>query len=188
MIGVELVECLVHHGVEVDFLIREPWYWPMALSRDEGRFIEEHIRHQGVNLRLEEEVVEVAAGANGRVASVRTSKGNDIPCQMLGICIGVRPQIEWLRQVRTPPALGRGVQVASSFLTSLPDVWAAGDCAEFPDNPKGVGRINFGWRSAIRQGQLAGENMAGGNRRFGGNPEDYFWALFGFPLMDRARK
>jgi hypothetical protein len=30
--------------------------------------------------------------------------------------------------------------------------------------------------------------MAGGNKRFGGDEEDYFWALFGFSLLDRSRK
>jgi 3-phenylpropionate/trans-cinnamate dioxygenase ferredoxin reductase subunit len=84
--------------------------------------------------------------------------------------------------------VGMGVLVDDFLRTSAPNVYAAGDCAEFADKPKKVGRINFGWRSAIKQGQLAGENMAGGNRRFGSEQENYFWALFGFSLQDRARK
>jgi hypothetical protein len=29
--------------------------------------------------------------------------------------------------------------------------------------------------------------MAGGNRRFGSEQENYFWALFGFPLLERSK-
>jgi NADPH-dependent 2,4-dienoyl-CoA reductase/sulfur reductase-like enzyme len=85
--------------------------------------------------------------------------------------------------------MGTGILVDDSLQTSVPGIYAAGDCAEFMvDRTKGVTRINFGWRSAIRQGSLAGENMAGGKTRLIRNPEDYFWALFGFPLLDRSRK
>ncbi|MHB8833163.1 MAG: hypothetical protein ACYC9V_08300, partial [Desulfobacteria bacterium] len=47
-------------------------------------------------------------------------------------------------------------------------------------------RINFGWRSAIKQGQLAGENMAGGVKVYIRNAEDYFGLLYGAPLPERA--
>ena len=39
----------------------------------------------------------------------------------------------------------------------------------------------------IKQGKLAGENMAGGNERFGKAQEDFFWVLFGHPLTERSK-
>jgi hypothetical protein len=41
---------------------------------------------------------------------------------------------------------------------------------------------------ARNEGQLAGENMGGGNKRFGGSEEDCVRALFGFALLARAKK
>jgi len=160
LIGVELVECLVHHGIAVDFLVRESWYWPMALSKDEGDLVSAHIRHRGVRLHLETEVAQVSSDTALRVSGVRTNTGQDLPCQMLGICIGVRPATDWLKGVATPPDLGRGVKVTSSFETSLPDVWAAGDCAEFA-SPDGSSKLEQIWYSAKRQGELAGRAMLG---------------------------
>src|SRR5260221_1265847 len=116
LIGVELVECLRHHGVEVDFLIREASYWPIALAADEGTMVIEHLAKHGVRVRLNEEVAEVLT-EGGRVSGVRTSAGETIDCQMLGVCIGVKPAIGWLRGVTTAPALGCGVVVSSSFQT-----------------------------------------------------------------------
>ena len=156
LIGVELVECLAHHGIEVDFLVRESWYWPMALAKEEGELIAAHIRRHGVSLHLNDEIAEVSAGADGRVSNVRTSQGKDLTCQLLGVCIGVRPAIDWLREVKTPPAVGRGIQVGNDFRASLPDVWAAGDCAELPND-----QVEQIWYSAKRQGELAAQSMLG---------------------------
>jgi NADPH-dependent 2,4-dienoyl-CoA reductase/sulfur reductase-like enzyme len=160
LIGVELVECLAHHSIEVDFLVRDQWYWPMALAKEEGEMIAAHIRRHGVRLHLGHEVAGVLADGGNRVSAVRTKQGAEFPCQMLGVCIGVRPAIDWLRNVRTPLALGRGIQVTADFRTSLDDVWAAGDCAEFrlPDGRPLVEQI---WYSAKRQGEAAAQAMLG---------------------------
>ena len=160
LIGVELVECLVHHGVEVDFLVRESWYWPMALAREEGEIIAGHIRAHGVRLHLEHEVSAVTAAPNGRIAGIRTNHGLDLPCQMLGICIGVRPATDWLKEVTTPPAIGRGIRITPSFQTPLPDVYAAGDCAEFT-RPDGSPQVEQIWYAAKRQGEQAARAMLG---------------------------
>ena len=160
LIGIELVECLRHHGIAVTFLIREPWYWPVALGGEEAEMIAAHMRSHGVDVRLNESVAEVRADASGRVSAVRTESGVELPCEMLGIAIGVRPAIDWLRSVKTSPGLGRGVQVNQSFETSLNHVWAAGDCAEIaiPERPPLIEQI---WYSAKRQGELAALAMLG---------------------------
>lgn len=82
---------------------------------------------------------------------------------------------------------GTGVVVDDYFRTSVPNIYAAGDCAELFDGETKAPRINFGWRSAIKQGRLAGGNMAGAGKRFVREESDYFWALFGPALLDRIR-
>lgn len=156
LIGVELVECLLHHGIEVDFLVREAWYWPMALAPEEGEIIANHLRRHGVRLHLGDEIAEVVANPSRQLTAVRTAQGRELPCQALGVCIGVRPAIDWLRNTQPPPALNRGVLIQSNFRTSLPNVWAAGDCAELPS-----GHVEQLWYSAKRQGELAALSMLG---------------------------
>ena len=156
LIGIELVECLRFHGVAVTFLVREPWYWPAALSREEAALAAREMRRHGVDVREGAAVATVARDASGRVSAVTTTAGETIACELLGVCIGVEPQVQWLRGVTTPPTIGRGVAVDATLRTTLEDVWAAGDCAELPD-----GRVESIWYSAKRQGTLAGENMSG---------------------------
>ena len=69
LIGIELVECLRHHGVDVTFLIREPWYWPMAIGKEEADFVAEHMREHGVDVALSEEMTKINVDAAGRVQS-----------------------------------------------------------------------------------------------------------------------
>ncbi len=159
LIGIELVECLRHHGVEVTFLVREPWYWPMSLDQEEASMISSHIKEHGVDLRLEEEVASVSPGADGRVAAVVTNKGERLDCQMLGITAGVRPAIDWLRDGGALQ-LGRGIIAGPNFATSLPGVFAAGDCAEI-HRPGEEPLIEQIWYSAKRQGELAARAMLG---------------------------
>lgn len=160
LIGVELVECLVHHGVHVTFLIREPWYWPMALGREEADIVTAHLRAHGVDVRLGEQMTRVEADESGRVKAVRTDRGETLPCRMLGITTGVRPAIDSLRAFTRSPELSRGIVTNEYLETSLPGVFACGDCAEIrrPGKPPLVELI---WYSAKRQGALAARNLFG---------------------------
>ncbi len=81
---------------------------------------------------------------------------------------------------------GAGILVDEYLRTNVSNIYAAGDCAEVYDINRGGSRINFGWRSAMKQGQLAGGNMAGGEKIYIKNSEDYFGQLFGTPLLERA--
>ncbi len=158
LIGVELVECLRHHGMQVTFLVREPWYWPAALGKPEGLMISEHIRKHGVDVRMDESVKRVNVDSGGNVRGVLTDAGHEYACSLLGVAVGVHPAIEWLPD--NGPRANRGVLVDTSFRTSLDTVWAAGDCAEiqFDDRPTVVEQI---WYSAKRQGELAARSMLG---------------------------
>jgi len=143
------------------------------------------VRNRGARILDGEDIVD-ARGKEPDTCAVRTRGGEEIACSLVVVATERLPSVGFL--AGSGVTVGTGVLVDEYLRTTVPGVYAAGDCAEFADKPKGVGRINFGWRSAIRQGQLAGENMGGGNKRFGGSREDYFWALFGFSLLDRAKK
>ncbi len=164
LIGIELAECLAHHGVQVTFLIREPYFWPVALGAEEASYVTEHMRDHGIDVRYGEEIASIEADASGRVSAIKTNKGNTLAAQMLGICVGVKPQVEVFKEATTPPKIGRGIVVDETLATSLPNVFACGDCAEihFP-NKKEDERplIELIWYSAKRQGELVGRNLFG---------------------------
>ena len=82
---------------------------------------------------------------------------------------------------------GTGVLVDDSLRTNIRNIHAAGDCAELYDRSMHESRLNFGWRSAMAQGMLAGENMTGAGKAYLRTRDEYFWRLFGPPLRDRFK-
>lgn len=157
LIGVELVECLVHHKLPVRFLVREPHFFHAALSKDEAAIVEAHLRQHGVELHTNEELARLGLDKEGRISEIETMSGQIYPCDLLGVAIGVEPAVAWLRSVSTPPDIGRGIKVDASFQTSIPSIYAAGDCAEI-GSPAFVEQL---WYSARRQGEFAAQSMLG---------------------------
>lgn len=160
LIGIELVECLRWAGMDVTFLIREPWYWPVALNEAESATVVGHMRRHGVHVVTGEVVASVETDVQGAVVAVSTEQGTRYECCALGVSIGVQPAVDWLREVSTPPRLGRGVVVDAGFRTSLASVFAAGDCAEV-ELPGAAPFVEQIWYSAKRQGRLAARSMLG---------------------------
>lgn len=163
LIGVELVECLRYHGVEVTFLVREPWYWPAALNREESEMVTAHIAAHGVDVRFGEEVARVETDSSGRVCAVVPKTGERMECQLLGITTGVRPAVDWLRG--GPVETDQGIVVDARFRTNVPGVFAAGDCAEIRREGRAP-LIEQIWYSARRQGRLAALAMLGDPVRY----------------------
>jgi NAD(P)H-nitrite reductase large subunit len=83
--------------------------------------------------------------------------------------IGVEPRVDFL--AGSGVECGAGVRVDEGMRSSVPEVWAAGDCAEirFPGAAEGV--VQKLWYTAQPMGWVAGENMAGGEARYERRPE-----------------
>ncbi len=161
LIGIELVECLLYHRKKVTFLVREPWYWPVALGQEESEMVGAHMRAHGVELALNEELSRIDVDPQGRVKSVHTSAGRDLPCQLLGVCAGVHPAVERLKKFTEGPRLGRGIVVDPTLQTDLDGVYACGDCAEIHTPGQERPLTELIWYSAKRQGALVARNLFG---------------------------
>jgi NADPH-dependent 2,4-dienoyl-CoA reductase/sulfur reductase-like enzyme len=133
LIGVEMAEMLLSRRIGVTFLVREDLFWGGVLPQQEAKLIGRHIAEHGVDLRFNTELDSILAGTDGRVRSVVTKSGEEIVCQFVGITTGVSPNIAFLKD--SGIACDRGVLVNEYLETSVPDVYAAGDCAQFHKHP-----------------------------------------------------
>jgi len=184
-LAIEACRALRRTGKEVVWIKPDLPKYGYPIAGELEASILDDVRNRGARILDGEDIV-LAREKDTGMSVVLARSGEEILCSLVVIATERVPSVGFL--AGSGVTVGMGVLVDDFLRTNVPNVYAAGDCAEFADKPKGVGRINFGWRSAIRQGQLAGGNMAGGNRRFGSEQENYFWALFGFSLLDRARK
>lgn len=165
LIGIEMVEMLISRGIHTTFLVRDDSFWNGVLPDEESAMLNEHIREHHVDLRLDTEMAEVVDDGKGRACAVITKGGERIDCQFVGLTAGVHPNIAWLED---HPAIetGRGILVDDLFRTSVPDVYAAGDCAEVRDPKPGRRGVEAVWYT----GKMHGEYIAG---TICGDPKPY---------------
>lgn len=159
LIGIELAEMLSTRCIPTTLLVREPHYWANVLPAEEGALVARQIQQHGLELRLNTLVTAFEGDAAGRLQAVLTNKGERIACQFAGIAIGVQPNIGFLRT--SPLATDRGILVNEYLETNIPQVYAAGDCAElrFPsDQPGQVEQI---WYTGRMQGETAAYSICG---------------------------
>ena len=158
LIGVEVVETMVAAGLRPVFLIREEWFWPMAIDSRESSWIAEKMRDHGVDVRLEHNV-EGFMGDHGNVSAVRTDQG-ELPSDLVVIAVGVVPNTDWLKA--TPIGRDRvgGILVDDGLATNIEGVFAAGDCATVTwfDGSRRPQQL---WYTSRDQGRVAGHSILG---------------------------
>ncbi len=112
--------------------------------------------------------VTAAQGEDGQVSGLTLSTGESLPCCLVLLCAGVRPNVKLagLAGVR----LGRtgAIAVDWKMQTCVNNIYAAGDCVEVKNLVSGrPDYIPLG-PAANKQGRVAGENIGGGTARFRG--------------------
>ncbi|MCM8570894.1 NAD(P)/FAD-dependent oxidoreductase [Gramella jeungdoensis] len=154
LIGVELAEMLRTRKIDVTFLIREKAFWHNVLPLPEAEMISAHVRSHGVEVKHDTELDRIIPDENGRVKAVRTSEGEEIECQLVGLCTGVKPNIEFLKN--TSLDTEKGILVNEYLETNMPDVYAIGDCVQH--------REKIGQRKSVEAvwytGRIMGETVA----------------------------
>lgn len=131
---------------------------PSILDAEGAAMVQRHIEAQGVSFTLGDSV----ARFEGDSAALKS--GKRIPFDVLVLAVGVRPNTQLAAGAGC--RVGRGVAVDGRSATSVPDVYAAGDCCECRDIASGTDRIIAILPNAYLQGETAGVNMAGGEKRF----------------------
>jgi NADPH-dependent 2,4-dienoyl-CoA reductase/sulfur reductase-like enzyme len=159
LIGVEVAEILAHRGLQVTFVIRETWYYPVALERREAALVADHLRAHGIDVRLGAAVEEIRRDAAGAVAAVRVA-GADVACDLVVSAIGVVPNTAFLADSGLALAPSGAVEVDDALRTGAAGVWAAGDCANVTWID-GTRRPEQLWYTARDQGRAAAASMLG---------------------------
>ena len=154
LIGIEMVEMLLSRQIPVTFLIREDSFWNNVLPKEESEMINRHIRSHHVDFRLKTELKEILSDEIGTVRAVVTGDGEEIPCQFVGLTVGVHPNISFLKD--SGIETNKGILVDSHLRTSIPNIYALGDCAELRKPQPSRRSIEAVWYT----GKMMGETVA----------------------------
>ena len=154
LIGIEMTEMLHSRGIPVSFLVREKNWMEFAFPAEESEMINREIQDNGIDYRLATELDSILGDEQGRVRAARCKDGAEIPCQFLGLTVGVSPNIDFVRS--SSIETDRGILVDHQLRTNIPDVYAIGDCAQVREPAPGRRPVEPLWYT----GRIMGETVA----------------------------
>jgi len=156
----EAANALLKKGLVVHIIELADRALPMQLDPAGSQFFSNIVAAQGIRLHLSAQTDRLVG--EKLATAVALKSGEEIPADLVVFSIGVRANIE-LAQV-LGLAVNRGIVVNEKMETSVPGIYACGDCAEFGRGPQL-------WMPAVKQGTVAGANAAGGSVQF--RPDEY---------------
>ena len=128
------------------------------LDVDCAAVVQRHLEQNGIRFLLGDS----AARFDGTTAIMKS--GETVGFDVLVLAVGVRANTELVRDAGGE--VNRGILVSDNMKTSLPHVYAAGDCTEGYDVSLGGRRVLAILPNAYMQGHAAGVTMAGGDEAF----------------------
>lgn len=161
-IAYELAEAFRARGLETYWLLRGPRFLRYILEEEGGALVDRIATEHGVHMLYGEVIAEVVA--NGTVREVVTGTGKRLPADLVGAGLGLTMNTDFL--AGTPVKVNKGVITNEYLQTDVPEVYAAGDCAEFYDPFTDTRYLMGTWASATRHGRLAATNMLGGRQAY----------------------
>lgn len=125
-----------------------------SILDDEGsRIIENHLKKSNIEFYLGRQIVEFKENTAILDSNIQ------IPFDVLVLAVGVKPNISLIKDIGGET--NRGILTDERCRTSIPDIYAAGDCCESMDVSSGVRKPMPLLPNAYMQGECAGMNMSG---------------------------
>ena len=151
LLGLELAASLRQIGVRVTVIQRAGRFMERQLDPLASELLYQELLDRGIDIYFNEEV-QTFVGTD-RVTGVRLNSGTQIDCQAVVIAIGTVPNIDLVREAGL--VCNRGVVVNDYLQTSDPDIFAAGEVAQWNGQMWGI------TLAAEQQAEIAARFIAG---------------------------
>jgi len=147
LLGLEIANSIALTGKNVTVCEFMPFLLSRQCDEGGGKFLEKLLRSRGLKFIFSDSIVSYD-GKNAEFAS-----GMKESFDAIIISSGVLPSVMLAKNCGL--SIAKGILTDSTFRTSDPDIYAAGDCAEIDGHLCGL------WMTAKEQGRIAGANMSG---------------------------
>ena len=158
LIGLKCAEGIAHRVKSVEIADLAPQVLPSILDQEGAARVQRYLEAEGLTFYLGDTAQKFA----GNTAHLKS--GRKVEFDVLVLAVGVRPNVSLVKDAGGQ--VNRGIVTDESGRTSLPDVYAAGDCCESYDITSGEHRVLALLPNAYFQGECAGRSMAGEDARF----------------------
>ena len=158
LIGLKCAEGLRERVAEITVIDLADRVLSSILDAECAAMMQRHLEAHGIRFLLSDSV----SRFNGGTAVMKS--GASIAFDVLVLAVGVRPNVSLLKEIGGD--VGRGIRTDRHMETSVPGIYAAGDCVEAEDVSSGQTKVMAILPNAVMQGRTAGICMAGGEAAF----------------------
>ncbi|HEY8465143.1 MAG TPA: FAD-dependent oxidoreductase, partial [Bacillota bacterium] len=175
LIGLKCAEGIAGKAGRITVIEMADRILPSILDEKSSEIVRTHLENHGLQFILNDGVRSFDSG------SARLTGGRKIEFDILIIAVGVRPNVQLVRE--SGGKVNRGIVIDEYCRTTLPDIYAAGDCTESYDITVEEYRVLALLPNAYQQGECAGINMAGGVKQFTKAIPMNAVGFFGLPII-----
>ena len=154
LIGMDITQGIIQSGVSVSVHVieAESHIIPKQLDANIASNFQKAFEKEGVKFHLGKKVMAVELDKDKIITALKLDCGSIIPCDMIIVAAGTRPNICFLEN--SDIEIDNGIKIDNYLQTSNEHIYAAGD----------VTGIAANWYAAVKQGRIAGNNMAGNKK------------------------
>jgi len=153
LIGLKCAEGISRKKVGITCVDLSPKVLSSILDDEGSEMVKRHLEDNGIKFCLKQNIIEFEEN------SALLGDNTRIPFDVLVLAVGVRPNISLLKDAGGKT--NRGILIDERCRTSIPDIYAAGDCCESMDVSSGEAKVMALLPNAYMQGECAGMNMSG---------------------------
>lgn len=165
-IGIEMAEAFVLRGFNVELI--DAAATPLVrLDETLGQMVADSMRDANIRVTLGQPVTGFRSGPDGFVSHVVTAE-QEIACDLVVLGLGVKPNAQLARDAGCQIADNGGIVTDERQETTVPHIYAAGDCTSQTHKVSGLPVAIALGTVANKQGRCAGTNLGGGQARFPG--------------------
>lgn len=127
LLGLEAAAGMAARGVEVTVVHIMGHLMERQLDEPAGYLLRRSLIDKGITVKCAANSKEII-GENGHVKALMLDDGTELPCDLLVMAVGIRPNVKLGQDAGL--AVGKGIHVDDQMVTSDPDVLAVGECVE----------------------------------------------------------
>lgn len=183
LVGLQCARALSTRGIKVTVIEKLPRLMPLQLDETASALLQQAAEQRGIEILLNTEVLSLER-EGGRVTGVGTKEGI-VPADLVLVAIGVKPNLEMAWE--TGLKMDRGLLTDERMQTNIPGIYAAGDVVQSTCLLSGQKTVRALWLCAVRQGKVAGANMAGVEEYYAGSVALNSIQLFGLSIISQGQ-
>lgn len=181
LIGLKAAEGMNDLGLQVTIVELGPRILAMALDEISGAIVNRQLRENGIRSITGHTAKEILSDGKNNVCGIILDNDKRLECEVLVVAIGIRPNTDLVKGSHI--RVNRGILVDRCMMTSIENIYAAGDVVEAPDILNERDSVIAIVPLAYEQGRVAGYNMAGGRRAYAGGIGMNSVEVYKLPVM-----